>query len=72
MNLKVYKIEVLVFDFDDLGEAGVKETLENTKYPNWCITPHVKSIQAREVEWDDTHPLNRSDTAEQAYRELFK
>lgn len=31
---KVIRVEVMVLDFDDLGIDGVRETIENTKYPN--------------------------------------
>ena len=69
--MKVYKLEVLVIDFEDIGVEGVSEEIENAHYGNHCISPEVKSVQEREVEWSDDHPLNKSDTCESAYKELF-
>jgi len=60
-----------VIDFDDLGAEEVCEVLANARYPNRCISPDVKSVETREVDWSDEHPLNHSATAESAYRELF-
>ncbi len=69
---RVHKIILLVVDFDDLGADGVTQVLESTKYPNHCIHPDVMSIETREVEWDDDHPLNKRDTHESAVEELFR
>lgn len=69
--MKVFKVEVMVIDFDELGEAEVKSTIETTRYPNYCINPSVKKIETREVEWSDDHPLNKRDTTDKAYAELF-
>jgi hypothetical protein len=67
----VYKIEVLVIDFDGLGLKGVQEAIEDTHYPNRCISPKVKAVDIRQVEWSDEHPLNRRDTADAEYQRLF-
>lgn len=69
--MEVFKVELLILDLDEVGEEGVRELLENTHYPNRAISPKVKKIETREVEWDDKHPLNLRDTADQAYQELF-
>lgn len=69
--MKVYKIEILVIDFDDIGEDEVKAVIENTSYPNRCINPKVKNIESKSVNWDDDHPLNLSDKRDSAYKELF-
>lgn len=69
--MKVYKIELLVIDFDDVGESGIKDVIENAHYPNHCITPDIKNIESREVEWADSHPLNNRSTCDSAYIELF-
>lgn len=70
-RVRVHRIEVLVIDFDDLGAEGVRGVLENARYPNRCISPDVKSVETREVDWSDEHPLNHSATHEGAYRALF-
>jgi hypothetical protein len=69
--MNVYKVELLIIDFDDIGEDAVKNMIENTKYPNHCISPQVKSIQTRQVEWCDAHPLNSSFRADAEYKRLF-
>jgi len=69
--MKVYRVEVMVIDFDNIGPGGVKDVIEHTRYPNWAIHPEVKGIDTREVNWSDRHPLNIMDTADQAYRDLF-
>jgi len=72
MATRVYKIELLVIDHDGIGEAGVKDALENTKYPNHCIAPSVMSVDSHVVEWDDDHPLNKRSSMRAAYEALFE
>ncbi len=69
--VKVHRIVLMVVDHDDLGAEDVAEVLEETKYPNWCIHPHVMGTETREVEWHDEHPLNRTDSLKEAFRALF-
>jgi len=70
--MQVHKLTVYVLDFDGLGADGVKETLENQRYPNHCISPSVLFIETREIgEWDDDHPLNHSDKAQEEYERIF-
>ena len=70
--MKVYRIEICVIDFDNIGEAGVRGEIENANYGNDCIYPTVKKIETKEVDWSDNHPLNNRNTADAAYKELFK
>lgn len=70
--MQVIKLEVIVLDMNGLGTDGVKDAIENARYPNRCISPEVKAIEVREIgEWSDDHPLNRTDTAEEELRRLF-
>jgi len=69
--VKVFKVEVMIIDFDNIGEEGIKSCLEHTKFPNHCIHPKVKSFDSREVQWHDGHPLNDQVTCDQAYKDLF-
>lgn len=71
MKTKVYKIELLVIDFDDLGEEAVKDEIENTRYANHCISPTVQKIETREVDWSDDHPLNDVNKSDEEYKKLF-
>ena len=70
MNL--YKIEVMVLDLDQIGEQGIKDVIENTRYSNHCISPKVKKIEVRDIgEWHDEHHLNKTDKADAEYQRLF-
>lgn len=68
---KVHKLTVLIVDLDDLGATRVRDVLENTKYPNYCIAPDVLETRTVEVDWSDDHPLNHGDTKDAAVLELF-
>src|ERR1044071_4053938 len=41
---KVYKLIVLVVDHNNIGAEEVVSALENTKYPNDCMSPEVLEI----------------------------
>lgn len=59
--MRVYRVELMVIDFDGLGEKGIAEEIRYTRYPNDCIHPRVVSVAGRDIgEWDDGHPLNHS------------
>lgn len=71
--MNAYKLEVLVIDFDHIGEQGVKDAICNARYPNHCISPSVEAIQSADIGvWSDDHPLNNSKTCEAEYRRLFE
>jgi hypothetical protein len=67
----VYKVELMIVDHDGVGTAGIISALENAHYPNRCISPHVRQLQMRAVDWSDEHPLNKKATMLAAYDELF-
>lgn len=70
--MQAHRLVVTVIDFDRLGAGGVKNALENARYPNRCIRPEVQRVETREIgEWDDDHPLNRRDTADAEWKRLF-
>ena len=69
--MKVHKVELLVIDFDNVGDE-IKDILEGARYPNHCISPEVKKITTVDIgEWDDDHPLNLKNTADEEYERLF-
>ena len=71
--MKVYKLTVMVIDFDDLGVDEINSVLENQKYPNYCINPSVMDYDVRDIgEWHDDHPLNKGSTQELEFERLFK
>lgn len=71
MSTKVHRVVLLVLDDDDLGAGGITEVIEGARYPNRCISPSVMEIDTAEVEWDDDHPLNKSDTQREEFNRMF-
>lgn len=70
--MRVYKIELMVIDFDDVAADDVKSIIENSHYPNRCISPKVVDIQATDCgEWSDDHKLNSRNTWLEEYDRLF-
>ncbi len=70
--MKAYKIEMLVIDFEELGEDGIKSELANARFANNCISPQIKTVQVADIgEWSDSHPLNKFATCETEYGRLF-
>jgi len=66
--VKAYLVTVLVIDFDGLGSKGVEVEMENVRYPNRCLTPHVEAVEEFDIgPWDDDHPLNQRGTDSLAY-----
>lgn len=70
--MQVMKLVVTVIDFDGIGADGVKDAIENARYPNRCISPEVRSVEVRDIgEWSDDNPLNHRDKSEAEYIRLF-
>jgi hypothetical protein len=70
--MKVYKLEIIIIDFDRLGEDGIKDAIHAQRWPNDCIDPYVYSTQSAEIgEWTDDNPLNRRDTYNAEVKRLF-
>lgn len=70
--MKVYKIEVMVIDLDEIGEEEIKDVIEHTKYPNRCIHPEVIQIESRDVgKWTDDHLLNHVSKSAAEFKRLF-
>jgi len=71
--MKVYKVELLIVDFDEVGSSVIKQTIEEAHYPNHCIDPVVMNMEIRDIgEWCDDHPLNRAATTKAEYERLFE
>jgi len=71
--MKVYKVELMIIDFDELGDDSIKLEIENSRYPNDCIHPKVMSIVEKDIgEWDDNNPLNNQKTCRDEYNRLFE
>ncbi len=70
--MKVHKVTLSIIDFDEVGPEEIKVILENTKYPNRCISPDVKKIETRDIgEWSDYHPLNNAADCDAFFDDLF-
>jgi hypothetical protein len=70
--MKAYKVELLIIDHDKVGEEEMKYLIENVRYPNHCLHPHVMKITEKDIgPWTDDHPLNLLDKMEKEYQELF-
>lgn len=70
--MKVHRVTFYVVDFDQIGADGVRETLENTRFPNDCMNPTVLSVETADCgEWSDDHPLNLTDKCHSAIGALF-
>lgn len=70
--MKAYKVELLIIDFDELGEDSLRYQLENASYPNDCVSPTVMAIMGRDIgPWDDDHALNSRSTRAAAYERIF-
>ena len=70
--MKVHQIVLTVVDMDDMGSEEVCSTLVNTRYPNRCIAPHVRSVKTKEIgEWTDEHPLNQWHEVDGELERLF-
>lgn len=73
LRMKAYKVELLIVDHDELGPDEIVVTLENTKYPNWCIDPIVLTTEEADIgDWEDTHPLNYSTGLRSNTEKFFK
>ena len=71
-TMKVIKLEVIVIDYDELGSEGVKQVIENTRFPNDCIYPKVRSIEVADIgPWSDDHPLNMKATGDEFLVRIF-
>jgi hypothetical protein len=71
--MQIHKIVLTIIDFDEIGAESCREVLENTKYPNRCISPKVHGIETREIgQWHDEHPLNHEETAQAEIDRLFQ
>ena len=70
--MKVTKLEIIVVDFEGMGEERITQAIENARYPNRCISPSVISVESGDIgEWSDDHPLNNTRTADEFARNLF-
>ena len=65
--MQVYKIEVMVLDFEGIGGEEIKNSIEN----NIFLNAHAMNSKSVEVDWSDDHPLNKCGTMARTYTDLF-
>lgn len=65
--MKVYKFEVMILDFEDMGSEEIKHLIENNRF----LHAHVMNSKNKEIEWSDDHPLNKCGTMARTYTDLF-
>ena len=66
--MKMHKLEVYVFDFENSGLENVVASIENNRH--YCIS--VKESQTADIgKWDDDHILNKSGTPLEVFRSYF-
>jgi hypothetical protein len=70
-------LEILVVDTDEeVNQKEIKQWLEPNDHLSWHsklnISLEVTSIQEKEIEWSDDHPLNNVDTWREYFDKLFK
>lgn len=67
-----HKVELLVLDADNLGADEVQSVIENTNYPNRCISVSALKMHSIKVyDWSDEHPLNNRNSQHEAVKIMF-
>ena len=67
MEVDIYKLEVMVLDFECYGEEEVKQIIENHRF----LSVSVMSSKNKKIEWSYGHPINNVGTKSRAYIDLF-
>jgi hypothetical protein len=67
MKAKVYKLTVCVVDFENNRPESIVWLIEG----NRALNAMVMDTQARDVEWSDSHPLNKPETRRRWFQALF-
>lgn len=69
--VKAYRVTLLIVDHDGVGD-GIKDQIENVRYPNHCLSPKVMAVESAEIgEWHGDHPLNHRDKNVEEFKRLF-
>jgi hypothetical protein len=71
-QMQVHKLTVMIIDHDELGADGVIEALENGRFGNRCISPHVMESASVDIgEWTDDCALNSASRSGDEFQRLF-
>lgn len=67
--MKAYKIEVLVLDFEGVGEGNIVTELENMRF----VSAYAMNTSEADIgQWSDDHPLNHATTWLDEAERLFR
>lgn len=70
--MNAFKIELVIVNLDGVSKDDIVSILENTTYPNRCITPTVTRVTEKDIgEWSDDHPLNKNSSFDSEIARLF-
>ncbi len=71
MQVKVYNVTLQVLDFNNQTGPEVMAEIENSA--SRYLNVDVKYYQEATIEeWTDDHPLNKKDTCDQAFKDLWE
>lgn len=71
--MEVYKLEVLIINYEEVGEEELKIIIEDGRYPNDCINPCITKIQSYDIgEWEDNHILNNVSLSSKEAKEYLE
>lgn len=68
---KVFKIELMVLDLENIGQKEIVDMITFARYPNNAIAPIVMKVESRDIEWTDKHPINKMATYDKEFERLF-
>lgn len=67
--MRMYKLEVYVIDFGNLGADGVRDALELST--DYAVVKVVDSEVADIGDWSDDHELNQRGAVPETYRKYY-
>jgi hypothetical protein len=68
-KVNIYKMVVMVFDFDRIELNDIINELENSKY----FVTYVRDVEHRVIEdFTDDHPINKTATAKETFYKMFE
>ena len=68
--VEVHKITLPIIDHGGVGAKEISDLIKMQKFPNLYISPNVVSIETRQIEYSDDHPLNCAGS-EKEFERLF-
>lgn len=66
--VEVHKVTICVVNHDQVSERDMRVMFEQMRY----LFNNVVSVETKEVDWDDDHPLNYDKTLADEFRKMFR